>query len=168
MSGKKATILSYIVFGIYIVLLVWLILFKLDTNLHNLPHIRSLNLVPYGESLFVNGHIGYMEIIYNILVFIPWGIYIQIFRPDWNVVKKIGTGLGLSLILEIVQYIFAIGASDITDVIDNTAGCIVGVIITVLLAKVFPKRYIQIVGVIGLSLEIMAISLMVILNIANR
>lgn len=167
MSSKKVTTLSYIVFGIYIVLLVWLILFKLDTDFQNLPHIRSLNLVPYGDSLFINGHIGYSEIVYNILVFIPLGIYIQIFRPDWTLIKKIGTGLGLSLILEIVQYIFAIGASDITDVIGNTMGCTLGILICIFLANIFKKRYGTFVNIIGLILEILAIGLMIIIRIAN-
>lgn len=44
-------------------------------------------------------------------------------------------GAGFSLFLETLQYLLAMGASDITDVINNTLGAVIGV----LLWKAFRK-----------------------------
>lgn len=38
-------------------------------------------------------------------------------------------GAGFSLFLETLQYLLAMGASDITDVINNTLGAVIGVLL---------------------------------------
>ena len=48
--------------------------------------------------------------------------------------------LGTSLALEVLQYIFAIGRSDITDLLTNTCGGILGIVIYLVLAKLFRSR----------------------------
>jgi glycopeptide antibiotics resistance protein len=46
----------------------------------------------------------------------------------------------ISLIIEVLQYIFGIGAFDITDIINNTLGGIIGLMIYTGLEKVFGNR----------------------------
>lgn len=164
---KQQKNLSLVVFGVYLILLIWLILFKFATSLNDLSHIRNINLIPFGESTIVNGKIELSEIIYNILVFVPLGVYISIFKPNWSLIKKVTPCLCLSLVFEILQYIFAIGASDITDVIVNTLGGFIGLEICIFFKKIFKEKCISVVNVIGLVIEIIALLLFGILFIAN-
>ena len=53
-------------------------------------------------------------------MFIPMGIYINLFKPKWSFIQKATLCLGISLLFEILQFVLAIGASDITDIIGNT------------------------------------------------
>ena len=86
---KRQKNLSLIVFGIYMFLLIWLILFKFATNINDLDHFRNLNLIPFRESMIVNGKLELSEIIYNIMVFVPLGVYIGIFKQKWSLIKKV-------------------------------------------------------------------------------
>ena len=57
-------------------------------------------------------------------MFIPLGLYLAIL--GLNCQKAVVIGTALSIALEVLQYIFGVGASDITDVITNTLGTAVG------------------------------------------
>ncbi len=160
--------ISYVVFGIYFLLLVWLILFKFSTNLHDLPYIRNINLIPFGDSAVINGKISFKEILWNILVFIPLGVYISIFKQNWTFAKKAVPCFLLSLLFEITQYVFAIGASDITDIIGNTSGGIIGIAVFLFFKRCFKEKCITIINSIGLTVEVLAVFMLGILLVANR
>ncbi|MBZ6006972.1 VanZ family protein [Paraclostridium bifermentans] len=51
--------------------------------------------------------------------------------------KKILTIFGVSLLFEVTQFIFGLGASDITDLINNTLGGAIGILIYFILIKIF-------------------------------
>lgn len=167
--SEKQRGFSYIVVGIYLFLLTWLVLFKFSVSIEEISQIsmRNINLIPLKESVIVNGKLQLREIIYNVLVFVPLGVYVQIFRPDWTFYKKVLPGLVLSLIYETVQFVFAIGASDITDIIGNTLGVIVGIGLSCILKNSFNKRHISITNVIGTIIESIAFTLIILLTIAN-
>lgn len=55
-----------------------------------------------------------------------------------------------SLFFETVQFIFAIGASDITDLITNSLGGIIGVFAAIVISKVSAKNWIKIINIISL------------------
>lgn len=122
MFDSKLQRLSYLVFGIYLALLVWLVIFKFGTSFEEMSHIRGVNLIPFYYDTQVGFAFHAKEVIYNVLVFVPLGVYVCIFCPGWGFWKKCLPGFLLSLLFEILQYIFAIGATDITDLIGNTAG----------------------------------------------
>lgn len=141
---KRQKKLSFILFGIYIFLLAWLILFKFSFDFNRLPYIRNINLIPYHEPTIINGKVAINEMIYNLLVFVPLGVYISIFKSEWSFLKKAVPGFCLSLLFETLQFAFAIGASDITDVIGNTLGGIIGVVLCILFHKVFKNKTVPI------------------------
>ena len=159
--------LTIFLFMVYILLLTWIVLFKLQINFSKLDYMRNINLIPFHQSMIVNGHINLREIIYNVFVFVPMGIYISICKPDWSFLKKIIPSLGISLLFEVLQYIFAIGASDITDIIGNTFGGIIGICIYELFHKIFKDKTITIINVIASIVSILAISMCAILIFAN-
>ena len=163
-SAKQKRV-SCIVFSIYLLLLVWLVLFKFATSLSELPSIRGINLIPFYYDQETGTHLK--EVLYNILVFIPLGVYVQIFKKDWKIIKKCMAAFGVSFLFEAVQFIFAIGASDITDMIGNTLGAIAGIFFCMMMKKIAPEKYISIINVLGMFIEMMAIGLLVLLLAVN-
>ena len=68
-----------------------------------------------------------VNIIGNFALFIPTGIMLPLIYHDLNTLKKVMlTGFAISLSIEILQLPFAVRASDIDDLILNTAGCLTG------------------------------------------
>ena len=114
--------------AIYIVILIWLVLFKFSFNISSVfeHQHRSLNLIPFAAPALVNGAINYREIIYNCLVFIPFGLLLHVNFKKVGFLAKLVSILVFSLSVELIQFIFAIGATDITDVITNTFGGFLG------------------------------------------
>ncbi len=114
--------------AVYLVVLTWLVLFKLKFNIASVLHYhhRSLNLIPFAAPSIVRGKINYGEIIDNCLFFIPFGLLLSVNFKKTGFVRKLVFILAFSLAAEMIQYIFAIGASDITDVITNTLGGFLG------------------------------------------
>ena len=114
-------------FAIYLVLLTWIVLWKLDV-----PYIgaaaglpRPWKLVPFVAS----GDAGAsqpLEVGANIILFVPFGIYLGMLAPAWRWWQLTGVFVGASLLLEIAQHLLSTGSFDTTDVIDNTAGGLVG------------------------------------------
>ncbi len=165
--SNQQKVLAKTVFGIYTLLLVWLILFKFSVDFSDLPQIRNVNLVPFGESVIINGNISLSEIVYNILVFIPLGVYVNVFWNEWSFGKKILPILGCSLGFEVIQFVFGIGASDITDVIGNTLGGIAGLFLFMLIKRLFRAKTVTAINTVGLTVESIALVFIAILTIAN-
>lgn len=113
---------------LYVVVLLWLVLFKLKVHIFSVfhHHYRSLNLIPFAAPSMVHGEIGYGEMVYNCLFFIPFGLLLNVNFKQIKFLPKLAFILVFSISVEVVQYIFAIGATDITDVIMNTLGGFIG------------------------------------------
>ena len=164
---KKQKTLTAGLFLIYVFLLVWLVLFKLQTNVHDLGRQRSVNLIPYQGSVIVNGKIAFDEIIYNVVVFIPLGIYISMLKPKWSFFLKVMPALAGSLLFESLQYIFAIGASDITDVIGNTLGGLLGVCTYYVFKRCLREKTNFVINMLALTVTILAVTLLAVILLAN-
>ena len=165
-QSRKQKRVSHIIFIVYFILLIWLVLFKFATNLSELPSMRSINLIPFYYSKETTTHLK--EIFYNIIVFVPLGVYIQIFKGDWKIASKCSVVFEISFLFEVVQFIFAIGASDITDLLGNTFGGICGIFFCIMMRKFTPEKFISIINVSGLLIEIIFIGVLLLLFVANR
>jgi glycopeptide antibiotics resistance protein len=117
--------LAKALFVVYSVILAWLILFKFSIHIDSVLHYdrRSLNFVPFANSSGSSD-----ESIENVLVFVPLGLLLSVNLKQLNFWSKLLIVLGASISAETIQYIFAIGATDITDVITNTLGGLIGLI----------------------------------------
>ncbi len=164
-QSAKQKRLSYIIFGVYSILLAWLVLFKFATSLSEVPSIRGINFIPFYYGQVTRAHLT--EVFFNIIVFIPLGIYVQIFKEDWKIATKCLVCFLTSFLFEAVQFVFAIGASDITDVIGNTLGGIVGIFFCIMMKKITPHKFVSIINVLGMLIEITAVGLLVLLLGAN-
>jgi glycopeptide antibiotics resistance protein len=134
-------ILSRGLFVLYIILLIWLVLFKFSFQILSVfdHHHRSLNLVPFAApSIAKDGGINYGEMILNCIFFIPFGLLLNVNFKTVGFLPKLAFILFFSFTAEIIQYICAIGATDITDVITNTTVGLLG-----LALYGFSNRYIN-------------------------
>ncbi len=154
MKASRTNQLTQVLFTIYLIALVWILIFKLGVHFTYMENERSINLIPYGEPLFLNGKLDLGEMIMNVVIFLPLGIYAGILFQRYMLGKKLFLFSFISLIIEVLQYIFGIGAFDITDIINNTLGGIIGLMIYTGLEKVFgnstkTQKIINILATIG-------------------
>lgn len=120
MNDNKKTNLIKVLFVIYCLLIVWIILFKFSLSLNDifvLDKIRKINLIPFYYSNEIGFNFHFKEVLDNLLIFIPFGIYLKMLNKDNK--KIILFGFVFSLALKICQFIFKIGATDVIDLITN-------------------------------------------------
>lgn len=110
-----------VVFASYLLVLLWLVLFKLSVDIPAvLDHqTRSLNLVPLAQG-------NVREMLYNLIVFIPFGLLLSVNFKHITFWRKAAFVAVFSVVAEIIQFILAIGTTDITDVIMNVGGGLLG------------------------------------------
>ena len=167
-ENNRSKMISNIVFGAYIFLLTWLVLFKFAFTIEEIPHLRQLNLIPFHYETSV-AYITHMkEVIYNILIFVPAGVYFTAFLGKRKWWLGIGASFLISLSFEIIQWIFSIGVSDITDLLGNTLGGVLGTLLFVLLGKILSKKRMRVINVVGAAVEIVGIALLSALFVANK
>ncbi|MHB9940995.1 hypothetical protein CF065_05050 [Clostridium sporogenes] len=142
MKKKIINILFTIGFVFYILFLLWNIPFKYVSPIEvfstNRYFSRTLNLIPFCD-IFTGNYNG-LDIWGNVILFIPLGIYMNIINKNNAIYINIFKILSISLIFEASQYIFGIGASDITDIITNTIGGIIGIGIYMVIKKIFKEN----------------------------
>lgn len=122
-------------FGVYLVLLVWLVLWKLDVPWVGSGARRTVKLVPFVATA-ANGPSQPSEVWGNVLVFVPFGVYLGLLgsrRPWWLTrAGAVGVVALTSAGLEVAQFVLAVGSTDVSDVIANTAGGVVGLVLVAL------------------------------------
>ena len=95
---KKSYYIASILFLLYLVLLIWIILFKLQFSITALDRVREINLIPF----------YYKE--------------------------------EMSMLLEVCQYVLAVGRSDITDLITNISGGLIGIFLYNTVVRLFHNQ----------------------------
>lgn len=150
---RKQTTLTIVLLMIYILLLTGVILFKLPFYSSASEAVRVINLIPFHGSFDDNGVLILREIIYNVLLFVPLGVYISLLTK-WSFVRKILPITGLTLAYEILQLIFALGRTDVTDLLGNTLGGIIGIGIYALLFKVFKGKTALVINILASALTV--------------
>jgi glycopeptide antibiotics resistance protein len=126
-------------FIIYLIALCWILLFKLGVQFSYMRN-RRVNLIPFRESLILDGKVDFGEIILNVVIFVPLGIYAGILFERWIFGKFLLFFFFISAIVEGLQFILTVGAFDSTDLITNTLGGIIGLIICKAIEKAFHNR----------------------------
>jgi glycopeptide antibiotics resistance protein len=132
--------LSFLLFAAYLFILLWLVLFKFSYEpfaVINTLQMRSINLVPFART-------RNSEIISNLLAFIPFGVMLGVNFRQAAFRYKIGVIFAFSLAAEIIQYVLAIGVSDITDIMMNTLGGLIGLAAYELIGKYTNHRYLDV------------------------
>ncbi len=170
MNPQKQLNVTKFLLAVYFIMLVWIILFKMQTDLSGLAgmNYRHVNWIPFYGSAITNGKIDRSEIILNILIFVPFGVYISMLKAEWGILKKAAPAFFSSLAFEALQYLFGIGASDITDLLGNTLGGIVGILLFGLLSKLLKGNTIKFINSIAAIGTFLMAGLITVLIVANR
>ena len=162
--NNVANRITIILFISYLVAICWILLFKLGVRFSYMGN-RRVNLIPFSEPLILNGKIDVGEIILNVVIFVPLGVYTGILFGRWVFGRKLFFLFLISLIVEGLQFILAVGAFDITDIITNTLGGIIGLTIFKAIEKGFnnsvkAQKFINIISAVGTALMILLLLLL--------
>lgn len=137
--SKKQFIINTI-FYIYIVAVIYLTLMPIISSI---PRIRISNytpmhLIPF-EDYFKNRGNASFQLIANIAMFIPFGFLLPQVK-DYKFIKVLLIAFLATLSIELLQpLIVSYRISDITDVITNTSGAIIGYIIYYIFYKLIKR-----------------------------
>lgn len=166
-TGSKNVTLGLLI--VYLVVMTWIILFKmeLDIRLLRQMNLRSINLIPFAGSLIVNGKVDMSEVILNIAVFIPFGTYLSMLDRKMSFIMKVLPIFAVSLMYEVLQYCFAIGASDITDLLGNTLGGIIGIGLFTVCSKILGEKTVRILNILAAVGTVAVVVLLVLLIVVN-
>ena len=119
---EKTRRITAILFIIYILYLIWAVLFKFSFSYSEIPFKRryiNLRLFSNVSTYFASRIIT--EKILNIIIFLPFGTYL-FFLGVRKIVPMLLIVIVSSLAFETIQYVFALGTSDIADVATNLCG----------------------------------------------
>lgn len=137
---KKEQRLTVGLLTVYLLVLTWIILLKLQFSFADLDRVCRINLIPLAGSRFPDGRINWSEIWCNLLVFLPMGLYVALLQPKRPVLAALGAAFGVSLSYEVLQFILAIGISDVTDLLSNTLGGGLGSLFPLLCRSLLGRR----------------------------
>ena len=151
--------LTTVLFIIYLIAICWILLFKLGVPFSYMGK-RSVNLIPFSEPSTLNS-----ENILNVIIFVPLGIYAGILFRRWLFGKKLLFVFLFSLLVEGLQYILRLGAFDVTDIMTNTLGGLIGLIIYKAIEKavnssIKAQKFINIIAATGTVLMILLLVLL--------
>ena len=85
---RKSNCFVTILFLIYLALLVWIILFKLQFSISDLDKVRSINFIPFHYDKEIGAAFHLTEVLENFLIFVPMGIYLQMLLPRTKLYVK--------------------------------------------------------------------------------
>ena len=128
LKNRKIRILLWVLFAGS----VYLILSKTLLN-RTCNDLYPVKLIPFWEfGQWISGN-GYGEdIIYNILLFIPFGLTLGLIK---NSRITIFAGFALSLSVELLQLILRIGWFQTDDIMHNTLGTVIGYVVSGVIRK---------------------------------
>jgi glycopeptide antibiotics resistance protein len=117
------------VFFVYFLFVIWALFFKFSTSLADLPPIGSRHLLNLEPFQYTGGK---KEMLFNVLILLPFGWLIE-----GNVFSAVLRGFLFSFVIELGQYITGLGSADVTDLITNTAGVLIGYVMFWIASKIW-------------------------------
>lgn len=134
---KSMRLLCWILFAIYIAVMVYFLFFSERLGRSWTDRAYHYNLIPLREIrrfLTYREQVGYAAVFFNlagnVLVFMPFGFLVPaMFRKLRSFFRVVLLGFELSLAVECVQLITKTGSFDVDDLLLNTVGSAIGVLI---------------------------------------
>lgn len=152
-SGRRVLA---ILFAVYIVLLVWLVMWKFEAPWVADGAGRDIKLIPYVATATAGAN-SPTEVLENTAIFIPFGIYLPLVAPKWRWWSAGAVIVSVSVVLEVSQYILAVGSSDTADLIDNTLGGLIGIALVAVIRQSCGARTATLVTRVGLVGTVIAV-----------
>lgn len=147
---KNQRILGKILFVLYIAFLVYFLIFSERYGRQPGSVDYSYNLLPFKEiqrfwryryqlgfgAVFTN-------LAGNILIFVPFGFFLPMASKFRNMAMTVFLSFGLSLCVEMIQFMTRVGSFDVDDLILNTLGGLIGYYLFTKFHEASLKRYRQ-------------------------
>lgn len=153
-NDSKKTEHNYIMLniglGLYIIILFAFLFFKTNS-------FQSVNLIPFytiTDYLSNGGIFSLINVLGNIALFIPLGIYLILFNHNKRVLINTLWSILISVAVEILQYLFKVGATDIDDILLNGLGGFFGIVIYKISCKIFKGKVKYAIGLISIIVGI--------------
>lgn len=135
--AKLKSVILKMTFIMYIIILLYLVFFRFAHG-----YFRDLvNLIPFktilgylSEGLGTSPSVSLGNVLGNIVMFIPLGVYLKIFLKDKRWFVSFLWIFISTVAIELIQFILKIGVCDIDDVILNSIGGLTGILIYRILA----------------------------------
>ncbi|HDX9707909.1 TPA: VanZ family protein [Bacillus thuringiensis] len=155
--GVNINLFWKFIFYIYILLVINFVIFKFFGDINSVKNNiqltyesinnsgSNLNLIPfrtifsYGPDLYME--ISFINIVGNIIPFIPLGFLIPIVFPTRKpFIKTMTSCFGIIICIEVIQLITFLGRMDIDDVILNQISCVIGYLLYIVFKKIFGNK----------------------------
>ncbi len=150
--------ISVFLFSTYLILLAWMIVFKFDLSiLYGRYGFASINLIPLAGTAVYGGVLDFPEILFNIVSFIPFGIYMEILFRKASWIVNLFVIMLVSLVFEVAQYTLLLGVADITDLLANGFGGAIGINIMYVLTSIWHEKAYARMNIFCLILTIVVI-----------
>lgn len=141
--NKRERIETVFLYGVFIcyILFLFKLLFLSRVSLLDLFNSqraldRSINIIPfYSIKEYISSNIAtikkfaFSNLVGNIVIFIPLGTYLSLFKNNKRIITNLLFIFIVSLFVEIIQGLLGIGTSDIDDIILNSLGGLVGILV---------------------------------------
>jgi len=141
--NKRERIETVFLYGVFIcyILFLFKLLFLSRVSLLDLFNSqraldRSINIIPfYSIKEYISSNIAtikkfaFSNTVGNIVIFIPLGTYLSLFKNNKRIITNLLFIFIVSLFVEIIQGLLGIGTSDIDDIILNSLGGLVGILV---------------------------------------
>lgn len=161
-ASKLLIVIFYLIFIVYAFITIKIILFKtipFSALFHSrIMSLRSINMIPFktiiefftSESIDMGRALA--NIGGNIAIFVPLGIFVAYAAYNKPLRISFLCLLLISFGLEVIQYVFALGSSDIDDILLNFAGGAIGVGVYKWFRKTTSSRNQFLISLIGFFL----------------
>ena len=107
-----------------------------------LTRIDAVNMIPF-HSIRENLKYGHspisLDMLYNIVMSVPFGIIYCYYQRTFCIYKAIGLSVLTTFSIEMAQFILKTGVVDIDDLIVNTIGSLVGIFFYIALQKILQR-----------------------------
>lgn len=138
-SSAGANRLTILLLSIYLVILCWILLFKLGVQFSYMNE-RRVNFIPFIAFFNPGQKADLAEIGLNVLIFLPLGIYLNSLCAKWSGWTQMSAFLGVSFLFELIQFTGSIGAFDVTDIITNVIGGVLGWLVFKAIEQLYRSR----------------------------
>ena len=138
-DNRKA--LTNILFLLYLISVLSVTFIVRETMVLRTPENRGVVLQPFREfEAMINGDhfFWFKQIFLNVLLFVPFGALLPMLSKHFrNPITTVIVGFMFSSTIEIMQYITGRGLTEVDDIITNTIGTAVGMIIYKIVSTVY-------------------------------
>lgn len=147
MDGKREKRINLIVtvfFLLYLFVLLRITVFRSSFSLNGLFQNGTIHMTLFrGYTTFIRQK-DWFDFTYlflgNIIWFVPFGMYLQYKGKVKNIWYGLFYGFLFSLMIEVLQYVFGTGFSELDDLVLNTLGAGIGVMLVRLMQHRFFRR----------------------------